>query len=468
MPLGVAYIYSALKEQNYDVEFYDMDYQLQEVMSNVSVFNVDEELFKKNASNLDHALYHEFKEIIRLASCSDILFAVHSSNVWPIVKNLISFCREILPAIRVIVGGYYPSVFPRNILEESSADVVVLFEGEDTIITLFRSKRYTEISGIAYRNEQGIIVINQKSTTRINLNQLPFPSRYISEKKHPSYYGTIIATRGCPGSCNFCASPAFWGGRICSRSADSIITEMQYISKKYGTRVFRFVDENFTSNKSLVRQLCFGIKRARLQLSWSCLSRVDFIDNELLDLMQAAGCYAIYVGVESGSDFVLGIMNKGVTRDLIIKQFKKIQRSQILAGAYIMVGFPGEQETDRRLTLSLLDLIRPDFIDLFIATPYPGSVMYERMMGGREVNLLSLNMYFYAEEQASLPQINLHLFQTELHKMQRRAYYQSIVKRVKNYKYLFNIICENWLYPLRILNYFITVIRKQFRYRWFQ
>ena len=129
----------------------------------------------------------------------------------------------------------------------------------------------------------------------------------------------ILTSRGCPYSCGFCSVPQVVSQRIRYRSKELVASELRVLRDRFGVREFQIVDDNFTIDRHRARAICEHIVRQGLAMPWTCPNgvRVDALDDDLLDAMKRAGCYSISLGIESGSEQVLGRMVKHL--DLAIR-----------------------------------------------------------------------------------------------------------------------------------------------------
>lgn len=185
----------------------------------------------------------------------------------------------------------------------------------------------------------------------------------------------MIATRGCPGRCTFCYTGIF-GKKIRTRSAGKLLEEIKLLQKDYGIKEISFYDDTFTAFRENVVSFCAGIIREKIDISWSCMSRVDFVDREILRLMGQAGCHQIGYGLESASEEILNNIQKPLSQALAKETVKLTQQAGIDVRAMFMLGNPGETEQTLRQTINFALEIDPDLVIFNITTPFPGTQMY--------------------------------------------------------------------------------------------
>ena len=219
-----------------------------------------------------------------------------------------------------------------------------------------------------------------------DLDALPFPARHLFNRKdvvdHTGIHGqdkgvpatTIITARGCPFSCLFCTKghPMFNWYRY--RSAELVYDELIHLKEDYEIEHVRFVDDEFTLHKERTAKLMK--KMVNLDLTWVCITRADTLDEKLLSLMEKAGCTEVHIGVETGSDRLLRLMNKQTTSEILLKGVQMIKEADIRVKTYLMMNFPGERDEDRKLTVEWVKKARPDKLTLSNFIPLPGSATY--------------------------------------------------------------------------------------------
>lgn len=307
-----------------------------------------------------------------------------TSATYPAVKRLVHTIKE---RSQVVVGGIHPSVFPEETLRNMKPAIVMTGEAE----YLFRDLITGKINPAPIMNA-GIIE---------DLNQLPFPARHLfdyedvvdrsgihgQDKDIPAT--TVITSRGCPYKCAFCCKghPMLSGYRF--RSAGNVHRELQSLINDYDIAHVRFVDDEFTLHRQRTVELMKKI--VPLGLTWVCITRADSLDEGLLALMKKAGCVEVHVGVETGSNRLLKLMNKQMTAETQLRGIEMIKSAGIRAKAYLMYQFPGENEEDRNQTVEFLKRTRPDKFTLSRFTPLPGSAASQFVPKGD-------NQWFYPDD----------------------------------------------------------------------
>lgn len=288
-----------------------------------------------------------------------------------------------------IIGGHGPTPEPAFFLNKTAADIVVMGEGEETIIELLDAiegeKTLHTVPGIAFRDGGGCAITPRRPLIR-DLDSLPFQAY---ELFNMTYYRLIrpprcvnsdfcipiLSGRGCVFKCNFCYR-IDEGFR--PRSAEGIVEEIKLLKKDYGITYINFNDELLMSSPERTINLCRALLHHNLGVRWQCQGRLNFATKEILEIMRQAGCVFINYGIESMDDLALRAMNKALTTKQIVKGVEATIAAGISPGLNIIFGNIGEtRETLRKGVdfllkyddYSYLRTIRP-------VTPYPGSPLY--------------------------------------------------------------------------------------------
>jgi anaerobic magnesium-protoporphyrin IX monomethyl ester cyclase len=289
----------------------------------------------------------------------------------------------------LIAGGPLPSSDPGSFLDDF--DVVVLGEGEQTICDLLTAyedgMNLCTIEGIAFR-EKGEVQFTARRRLEPNLDGLAFPARdlfpnkmYIDHWRRRFGYAatTVITTRGCPFSCEFCSNAVF-GVSYRERSPENVIDEIEE-ALSFGYDRIHFADDVFTLNNRRMLRLCDEILARRLEFQWECLGRVDSIDRHTAEAMKKAGCDRIFFGIESGDDSILRLMNKNITAKKAGVAVEAARSAGLKTGAFFILGYPGDTDDSVLKTIKFALALPLDYLSFTIAYPLPGTALYERVRG---------------------------------------------------------------------------------------
>ncbi len=304
--------------------------------------------------------------------------------------SYIDAVKHLVPETLTILGGPHVSFLPQETLLRCEAlDVAVMGEGEETLCELVRkvesNEEFTEVKGIAYRRGNGIKV-NLPRELISDLDKLPLPARdivHFNRYRDPvgkKPLGSMMTSRGCVFGCNFCASSRMMGNRFRYRSPGSIVEEMSELVDRYHVDNIEFIDDNFMLNKKRALAIASEIRNGGIEVSFAASSRVDTMDKAVIEDLRRRGLSTLYLGLESGSQRVLDLMNKGVKLQQGIDAVKLTKESSIRTFGSFIFGYPGEtlEEMDQTINYSIkLDL---DFAQFSILTPYPGAPIYEDLL----------------------------------------------------------------------------------------
>jgi anaerobic magnesium-protoporphyrin IX monomethyl ester cyclase len=300
--------------------------------------------------------------------------------------------RELFPRITVIIGGPHVSAAPQETMERfHEFDVAVIGEGEETIIELLRSLDcglpFDTVSGVVLRRD-GEIISTPRRPFLAELDQLPYPAWDLLEG-FPALYppatfkvrklpaASLVTSRGCPNRCIFCDRSVF--GSNCHAFSDGYVLGMiRHLVEQFGVREFSFEDDTFITFKKRLVTICKGIIDLGLDISWTCLGRVNNLDADSLALMKKAGCWQISFGIESGSQSILKTIHKNVTLEQIGRAVSLCREAGILSKGFFIVGHPGETKHTLKQTLDFALKLPLDDISVTMLTPFPGTEIYER------------------------------------------------------------------------------------------
>ena len=325
------------------------------------------------------------------------------------VNHHLNIVREVNPAALTLVGGPHPSALPEFVLQampqvdfawKSEAEI-----GLPQLLSVFAEtgrniapSRLEAIPGLVWRRPDGSIQVNPNDFTA-ELDQFGQPAwEMLRPETYPGFiweqYYPVYTTRGCPYPCTYCNAPNLSGKRLRHRSVPHVIEELTHLKQRYGIRRFSIIDDEFTMDRRYATQLCQAMIDAGLNLKWDCPNgvRLDSLYPDLLQVMEAAGCEALAVGIESGNDRIQGLIKKKVTVAKIRERALMIERcSRIKITGYFMIGFLDETEEEIRDTIRLaleLPLVRANFN---IVIPVPGTGIFQEALDTGRLDLNTLN-----------------------------------------------------------------------------
>ena len=354
-PFGLASIAQVLRDGGHDVEIYDIN----------------------STRHPREAVGHYLSRLD-----ADIIGVGGLITTYAYLNFLIPLLREKRKNIPIVLGGGGITSAPEVFMENLRPDYGALGEGEYTMLELANGEDINNISGLVYYAGDKL-KFNSVRPLEPDLDKFGMGAidlldmnKYASMVKHNDRVDrelAMIATRGCPRNCAFCYHIFERSQRY--RSVESVVDEMEYLIDKYKVESIMFTDELFTARKSYVMKFCEEILGRRLKIEWSCLSRVDTIDEETMVIMAAAGCFRVGFGFESGSQRILDDMNKGVTVEQAATAHRLAEKYFRDVGGTFIYGMPGEDRD------SLADNIRwCSSVHIAAAfyhlNPYPGTKVY--------------------------------------------------------------------------------------------
>ncbi len=186
---------------------------------------------------------------------------------------------------------------------------------------------------------------------------------------------SVLATRGCPGRCTFCYR--IFGNRLRCRSGRNIAQEVKLLQERYGIKEICFYDDTFTAVRREVQAFCHALQEMRIDLTWSCFSRIDTFDAETFRLMKATGCHQVMYGVETYNPQILKNINKKVDHQAAAGVIRATKEIGLDVRAAFMLGNPGETEETLKEHIRFAIRLDPDLALFNITTPYPGTEMYD-------------------------------------------------------------------------------------------
>ena len=300
--------------------------------------------------------------------------------------HLATAIKENCGPVAVIVGGVHATLYHKDILEHfPQFDVIVRGEGEETLAEIMPRLGHldTSVPGITFR-KKNTLGISQDRPHFIDCDALP-PLSYNLLKKtgiknfdRLDSWWPVPSARGCSFNCAFCASGRFWKRCYRRKSLPCLIDEIRRCQHDYHVDRFFFDELAFTFDRNRIRMFCEELQRHKLNIEWCCDTRIDCVDEELLNMVHRAGCRRIHFGVESFSNRVLGLMNKKYDSDRALALLNVAHRIGIRVICNVILGYPGETDETLRDTLSRINrLDKGIFCNPIIFHMYTGTDIYD-------------------------------------------------------------------------------------------
>ena len=426
IPLGLGYIAAVLEREGHQVQLWDATVE-QQPLGDL----LDGERFDLVGITSVTPLIHEAWDAARQARERDTI---------------------------TILGGPHPTLMPGESMEQPEVDMVVRGEAEETILDIvsgleadrgeldastgarcFRSKSWTEIAGLSFRNSGGDIVHNPPRKPPQDLDSLPFPAHHLY--KIESYTNlqpltdgldqqarayTIITSRGCPYQCIYC-SKAVTGTTWRPRSPENVVEEWRKLVVDLKATEIGVTDDVMTLDIKRAKRICQLIIDEGLNtVPWITIHgiRADNTDPELFQLMKSAGCRRVGFGVESGNQRVLDIMKKNQTIDDVRHAFRNARRAGLQTIGFFIFGLPGDNEESMDDTIRLALELDPDLANFMIAAPFPGTELYQMVLEDGELFSHDWRDFAIHDEKARfvIGELTAELVERKWHEAYRRFY----------------------------------------------
>jgi anaerobic magnesium-protoporphyrin IX monomethyl ester cyclase len=356
-PLGLAYIASVLR-QSHEVKIID---------SNVLNYTI---------SDLERELRSFNPDVVGITSVTPSIYEAY--KVAETAKKVREDCI-------VVLGGPHATFMSRQTMEECKyIDIIVKGEGEETTRELIdyieKEAPLNEVKGITFREKNETIDTEPRPFIK-NIDDIPFPSRDLLPmhlyKFNGVKYTSMLTSRGCPFKCSFCSSSRLFGGYWRGRSPENVLEEMKIVYEEYGIRNIEFIDDTFTLNQERAEKICDEIIKQGWDISWGASSRVDTLSKKLAEKMKKAGCWIIYLGIESGSQKILDAIGKRITLEQVKKAVKILKDAGIQVLGSFIIGFLQDTKETINETIKFAKSLNLDYAQFSILTPYPGTPIFD-------------------------------------------------------------------------------------------
>ncbi len=410
-PLNLLYIASALEKAGYKPFFID-----------ANGFDIK---FTELTTKID-----EIKPDVLIIRCG---FDTQKEDL-----QVLKYAKEKWNTITVLRNKIIGDVdwLKKTVLQENPfVDIFINYEPDAVVVDLIKHletyglDNLEKVKGISFLKE-GKMITTPPAVIEKNLDNLPFPAYHLLPSLNVYHTGvlnppfaTIITSRGCPFQCSFCAYSNM-GFRF--RSPESVIEELKWLKKTTGLKSVLFFDDLIGLQKGNFEKICELMIKENLKLKWVACTRANLLNEEMLKLMKKAGCVEIPIGIESGSEKILKMTNKGISLDDIRKAAKLLHKVGILFYGMAIIGLPGETRETIEETIKFIKEIDPFYTQFCFATPFPNTEIYRYY---KEHNFLLTEDWSKYSPLAPVPVIRTEALSAEELMELRNYMYRKLVLR---------------------------------------
>lgn len=373
-PFGICYLAAMARDTGYEAQIVD-------------------------AEALGFGWQETFREI--MGRRPDLVGFTATTPAIPSARLVAEAIKRENPTIPIVLGGVHATAIPEETLKETDAfDIIVVGEGEITLVELLealrRGRDLSEVAGLVYRVRSSQTHIGQQDDCQIvrtqprglvrDLDTLPEPAFDLLPSLTAYYRVTtqsvnrlpalsLITSRGCYAECTFCDTNVT-GRTMRAHSAAYVIRMMRRLRRRYGVRCVMFEDDNFLAFRKRLREMGELMQDEKLDMTWSCTSRVDIAHAETLQLAKRLGCWQVLYGVESGSQRILDFYRKRIKLEETAQAMELSKRAGLYTKGFVIIGNPCETIETLEETRRFLLRIALDDISITYFTPYPGAEVY--------------------------------------------------------------------------------------------
>ncbi|MDD5650617.1 MAG: radical SAM protein [Candidatus Nanoarchaeia archaeon] len=368
--------------------------------------------------------------------------------------------KDINKNIVTVIGGPHASNSPEQILCNENVDFIFRGEAElgfyELIKALQTKKDFSKVPNLGYK-EKGKMKFNDIKFIE-NLDEISYPDYELMKfseypkmyfmKKFPS--APILTSRGCPFSCTFCSAGNLSGKKFRTRSPENIIQEIKLLKEKYHIKEFEIWDDNFSMNKERAMKFCNLLIKEKINLGWWCPNglRIETLDEELLRKMKESGCYAMAVGIETGSEKIQKDMKKYLNLDKAKEIVKLAHKIGIRTQGFFIIGYPTETREDILKTIKFAKSLPLDRASFSLFQPLVGSEIYNCLKKEGKLKDIDMNKCEYSKP-SILPQGFKNI--EEVKKLQKKAILEFYLRPKTFSKFVYENLTIDQLKELGVM-----------------
>jgi len=274
---------------------------------------------------------------------------------YPLTLRIAALVKEIRPDSAILIGGPQASVVTEPTLRAFPAvDFILRGEAEQSLPIFLEElatlRRFEKVPGLSYRSVFGV-QSNPDAPVVADLDALPRPAYHVTGELRGASAAALELGRGCPFACTFCSTNDFFRRKFRLRSPQRVLDDMCAIHDKYGISAFELVHDMFTVDAKRVRAFCHYMIASGKGFTWTCSARTDCVDEDLIEVMAAAGCKSLFFGIETGTERMQKIIDKHLNIERAHAMIDFAERAGIASTVSLITGFPEEQWEDLKGTM---------------------------------------------------------------------------------------------------------------------
>jgi radical SAM superfamily enzyme YgiQ (UPF0313 family) len=302
-------------------------------------------------------------------------------------RTLAAWIKQRNPRCLVILGGVHAANFPEIAIAAEGVDLVVTGEGEAPMARILKALQ----AGTSLENIPGTVISTPEGLRRTSASPavsdpdaLPSPAWDLFYSAKPIARGHLLTRRGCPFNCANCPSRQAGDGRVRPHSVGRVLSEIEQLIDRFGARSIEFYDEILTLDRKRTLQLCRQIITRRIKRDWSCFTKIQLVDAELLEAMREAGCVRIFYGIGTAVPRLMEVLDTRVDPREVREKIAMTRKARIRASAAFSLGIPGETAGEALKTVCYALSLTADEILFQACIPFPGSRLHnEAKRSGR-------------------------------------------------------------------------------------
>ncbi len=369
-PLGTLYAAAVLRDHGISVAVFD------------TMLQNPEELFPAVLA------WHRPKVVVIYEDDFNFLSKMCLTRMREVAFDMIA--ATVRAGAKVIVHGSDATDYALLYLE-AGADYVLCGEAElrlrELVSALLLEHAPAELPGLIYLDEKNRLQHVATTPGGVDWSKMPAPARDLIDlepyrqawmEAHGYFSVNLVASRGCPYRCNWCAKPIS-GHRFHVRPARLVAEELAELQQKYAADHVWFADDIFALDHRWAREFAEQMEQTGVRVPFRVQARADLMTPETVESLRRAGCAEVWMGVESGSQKILDAMEKGLRLDEVLRAREALAKAGIRACYFLQFGYPGEKWPEIQQTIDLVRWSKPDDIGVSVSYPLPNTRFYARV-----------------------------------------------------------------------------------------